>query len=252
LGVGHDLAVGCINTRVVSILGIAGLEDIVLGIVGSIVSASDTIVNVLAKFGGVGASGVARFEAEGVGANEVSPLHHLNVRRTTTPCVREHDASHGVTTEISTMGVHLTTVVIRQHEELSLVHEANDLDVVGGPQELDTSQSASGNETSTVARFAAPGDHLAFDFTNGLPWLARGPETKIIQTIEKSGLAQGILVLGRRITNVVASLNTANEAEVGVDFIWNSRGIRKMFRCQRCGGVGTRNLSKSDIGSKSE
>jgi len=222
LSVGHDLAVGCVNTGVVSVLGVAGLEDVVLGVVGSVVSASNAVEDVLAIVGRVGTSGVTGLEAEGVGANEVSPLDHLNVRRTTTPCVGEHDASHGVTTEISTVGVHLTTVVVGHHKEFGLVHKANDLDVVGGLQELDASESASGNETCTVARLAAPSNHLAFDFTHGLPWLARGPETKVIQTIEKSGLTHGILVLGCGITNVVASLNTANETDVGVDFIWDS------------------------------
>jgi len=70
LGVGHDLAVGCVNTGVVSVLGVAGFEDVVLGIVGSVVSASNAVEDVLAIVSRVGTSGVAGLEAEGVGANE--------------------------------------------------------------------------------------------------------------------------------------------------------------------------------------
>jgi len=174
------LAVGCVDTGVVGILGVAGLKDVVLSIVGSVVGASDSVEDMLAIVGRVGASGVTGFEAEGIGTYEVGPLDHLNVSTTATERVGEHDTSHRVTTEISTVGVHLTTVVIRRHVEFGLVDEAHGLDVVRGLQELDTSQGASGNETGTVARLAAPGNHLAFDFTDGLSWSAGGPKTEVI------------------------------------------------------------------------
>jgi len=229
LSVGNDLAVGCVDTGEVGVLGIARLEDFILGGIGSVVGASNTVVDVLAVVGGVGAGWVAGLEAEGIGADEVGPLDDLDVRSTTTECVGEDDASHGITTEISTVGVHLTSRVTRCHVDFGLVHEAYDLDVVGGRQHLDTSEGAIGDEASTVASLAAPGNHFALNISHGLVWRTRGPKTKVIQTIEKRGLTHGLLVLGRGITDIVASLSTANEALIGVDFIWDSRRVRKMF-----------------------
>jgi hypothetical protein len=112
-------------------------------------SASDAVVDVFAVVGGVGTRRVTCLKAEGVGSQEVGPFHDLNVR--TAECVGEHDASHRVTTEISTMGVHLATIVTSHHVNLGLVHEAHGLDIIGRLQELDTSKCAGGDEASTVS-----------------------------------------------------------------------------------------------------
>ena len=70
LRVGHDLAVLGVSTGEVLVITLARLEGTVLGVVGSVVVATDTIVDVLAEVGSVGAVGVAGLEAEGVAAHE--------------------------------------------------------------------------------------------------------------------------------------------------------------------------------------
>jgi len=75
--------------------------------------------------------------------------------------------------------IHLTTKVTVHHVNLGLVHETDGLDIIGCPQELNTSKCPFGDEAGTVAGFCAPCNHLAFDFTDGLPWLARSPEAKV-------------------------------------------------------------------------
>jgi len=65
--VGGDSTVGSgVHPREVSVVGLAGFEDLVLGSIGGVVSASDTVVNVLAEVGSVLAGRVASFEAERV------------------------------------------------------------------------------------------------------------------------------------------------------------------------------------------
>ena len=70
LGVGDDLAVGGVDTGEVGVFGVAGFENLVLGGVGGVEGASDTVVDVLAVVGGIGTGGVTCFEAEGVGSEE--------------------------------------------------------------------------------------------------------------------------------------------------------------------------------------
>jgi len=80
------------------------------------------------------------------------------------------------------MRVHLTTKVTCDHVDLSLVHEANQLDVVGSLEELETSQGSLGNETSSMARLGAPCNHFAFNFADGLAGFRRSPEAEIYRT----------------------------------------------------------------------
>jgi len=75
--------------------------------------------------------------------------------------------------------VHLSTKVPVGHVYLSLVDETNNLDIVGSFKELETSQGALGDEAGTVARLGAPGNHLAFDVSDSLAGLRRGPQAEI-------------------------------------------------------------------------
>lgn len=71
LRVGLDLAGWIrINAGEVLVVALARLERPVLGAVGGIVGASNTVINVLAEVASVGASGVADLEAEEVSAKE--------------------------------------------------------------------------------------------------------------------------------------------------------------------------------------
>jgi hypothetical protein len=59
-----------VNAWIVLVVAEARFEGAVLGIVGCVVGASDTVEDVFAEMSGVGACGVARFEAEEIAAHE--------------------------------------------------------------------------------------------------------------------------------------------------------------------------------------
>jgi len=141
----------------------------------------------------VGTAGVAEFHAEAVATNEVVPFDSLDWRAG--EVIREHDASHWVTTEIGTVGVHLTSKVVLEHVDLGLVDEANDLDVVGGLHELDARQGTRGDQTGTMARLRAISDHDPFDITDFLAHIGGTPEAEVIEAVQPSGLAERVLVL---------------------------------------------------------
>jgi len=80
LTVGLDLTVGIgVDTGVVLVVTLARLEGTVLGVVGGIVSTSDTVVDVFTEVSSVGASGVTSLETESVTTHEVVPLDDLLV-----------------------------------------------------------------------------------------------------------------------------------------------------------------------------
>jgi hypothetical protein len=74
LAVGHDGAVLGVDTREVLIVTLAGLEGTVLGVVGSVVGATDTVETMLAEVGGVGVGGIANLDTEGVTTHEAISL----------------------------------------------------------------------------------------------------------------------------------------------------------------------------------
>lgn len=193
------------------------LKDLVLGVVRRVVGAANTIEDVLAVLSSVRLRRVASLEAESVSAHEVVPFNCLN--RRSSPCGREHDTTHRITTEVGTMRVHFTTIVTGLHIYLGLVNEPDDLNVVRGLQVLQTSNGFSRNETCAVARLGAPSDHFAFNVTNGFSWFVRSPKTKIVGAIDIRGLAKRLLILGGRVANVVTDLGTTNKSCVGIDFV---------------------------------
>ena len=72
MSVGHNLTIASVNTREVLVVTLARLEGTVLRVVGGVVVATDTIVDVLAEVGSVGAVGVTRLEAELVSTDEAA------------------------------------------------------------------------------------------------------------------------------------------------------------------------------------
>jgi len=172
-----------VDTGEVLVLTLARLEDAVDIGSGGVVLAADTVKDVLAKVLGVGAFGVACLEAENVAAHEVVPLLDLHVRA---KGVGEYETSERVTALVSTVRVHLSSTVICLEVDLGLVNVADDLDVVRGLHELDTGESASGNETSAAAGLGAPGDGLALDVANDTVGLRRAPDAKVIKAREKA------------------------------------------------------------------
>lgn len=182
LSVGLDLSGGVgVDTGEVLVVTLARFECSVLGVVGSIVSASDTIEDMLAVVGSIGTGRVAGLEAECATAHEVVPLNHLLV--TVVVAVRPgggvDKATEGVATEVGTVRVKLSSVVIRGEVNEGLVDETNNLDIVGGLHELNTLKGTSGDETATVTGLGAPGDLLLFCFSNGRGTVGRCPEAEI-------------------------------------------------------------------------
>ena len=77
------------------------------------------------------------------------------------------------------MRVHLAAKVSRQHIDIRLFHEADDLDVVGCLGELHPCDRAVGDDTAAMPWLGAPRDHFAFDLTNLLPRVRGRPETEV-------------------------------------------------------------------------
>jgi len=217
LSVGHDLAVRCVDTRVVGVISIAGLESVVLGVVWGIECAANTVKDVFAIVGSIGSRRITGLEAESIPAHEVGPLHDLNVL--TGPNVRKDHTTHRVTAEISTVGVHFTSVIVGSHIDLGLVKKTNDLDVIGSFQILDTGNGFGRNKTCTMPSLCTPGNHLAFYFTDSFAWFWRSPEAEITRAINVSCLAKGILVFSGRITDVISELDATNEPLVCVNLV---------------------------------
>jgi len=222
LSVGLDLAGGVgVDTGEVLVITLAGLECAVLGVVGSIVGASDTIEDMLAVVGSMGTGRVADLEAEDVTTHEVVPFNYLLV--TVVVAVRPgggvDQATERIATEVGTMRVKLSSEVIRGEVNEGLVDETDNLDVVGGLHELNTLKSARGDETTTVTRLGAPGDFLLFRVSNGCWTGGRCPEAEIVNRIDDGSLAERFLVLRRRITPIETELRAANTV-VGVGLVW--------------------------------
>ena len=97
------------------------------------------------------------------------PLDHLLiiVLVITTPSIREEETSKGVSSEIGTMRVHLASRIIGSEVDEGLVDKTDDLDVVGGPHELNALESATGDEASSMTGLGAPRDSFVFSLANG-------------------------------------------------------------------------------------
>lgn len=77
------------------------------------------------------------------------------------------------------MGVHLPSRVIGLEVGLGLVNETDDLNVVWGPCELDTLESATGDKTCAVTRLGTPGDGLVLGLADGGRAIRWSPDTEI-------------------------------------------------------------------------
>ena len=169
LSVGLDLAsrIG-VNAGEVLVVAIARLEGTVLGIVGGVVGASDTVEDVFAEASSVGTSRIASLEAESVTTHEVVPLDDLLViGATVRPGGGVEKSSEGVTAKVCAMGVEFSSIVISLEVDEGLVDKTDDLNVVWGPHELNTLKGAGGDETRAMAGLGAPGNFLVFRLANG-------------------------------------------------------------------------------------
>ena len=113
--------------------------------------------------------------------DSLMPLYHLLVvvLVVTAPSIRVNETTKGIPSEISTVRVHLTSIVVGLEVDEGLVDEADDLDVVGGSHKLNTSESATGDEASAMAGLGTPCDGLVLGLTNGGGTIRWTPDTEI-------------------------------------------------------------------------
>jgi hypothetical protein len=123
------------------------------------------------------------------------------------------------TYEVSTVGVHFASKVVRLNINLALVNETDDLGIGRGPHELNTLKGITRDQTSATTGLGAPCNHLAFSVGDDRIRLARCPKTEVIDAVDEGSLAEGLLVLGGGVTNVVAMLETTDETLISVDHI---------------------------------
>jgi len=235
------LAGGGVDTREVLVIAVAGLEGPVLRCVGSVVSAADTVVDVLAEFGGVGAGGITCLNAERVSAHEIVPFDNLLeavlVAAVAREGVRIQKASKRVSTQVGTVGIEFTTEVTFLDVDQALMEKANDLDVIGRPHELDACQGTLGNQASSTARLRAPGDFLALSVGDGGVRIDGSPEAEIIEAVHKGRLAKRFRAFGCGVADVVTSLTTAEQV-VRIGLVRYTARVGKVFGGERSGRSG--------------
>jgi hypothetical protein len=206
-----------------------------LSVVGSIIGASDPVKDVFAEASSVGASRVASLDTERVAADEVVPLDDLLVIvAATRECGGVEETAKGVTTKVGTMGVELSSIVIGLEVNESLINEADNLDVVWGPHKLDTLEGSSGDEATAMTGLSAPGNFLMLRLANGGGTVRGSPETEVIDRVHDGSLAEGLLVLGRRVTPVETRLR-ATDTNVWVGLVWKVVVV-EMLRSQGSDG----------------
>lgn len=77
------------------------------------------------------------------------------------------------------MGVEFTTEVPIRNVDLSLVHEANDLNVVGRAGKLHAFQGVRGNQTSSVTGLCTPRNQLSLVISDGTVGVDGTPDAEI-------------------------------------------------------------------------
>lgn len=230
-------------------VALAGLEGTVNVSSGSVVGATDTIVDMFTELGGVGASRVASLETEGVSSHEVVPLDDLGVLVLVSPagweCIGEDEATKGVATLISAVGIHLTSGVVRLDVDQGLVDMPSDLDIVGGLHELNAGEGASGDDTGATTGLSAPGDGLALGVADDGVGLGSTPQAKVVDGVDHGRLALGLLVFSGGTTLVETELR-ATFASAGVSLVGEVVPVKVP------GGKRNTVLSESDSGESEE
>jgi len=223
LVVGGDLAVSTgVDTRGVLVVALASLED-ARG-VGSrrIVRATDTVIDVVAVLGRVGDVGVASLEAELARAHEAVPLNDLDevveVSIALGEGIGEHQATEGVTTLISAVGVELSSIIIGIVVDVSLVDQPSDLNVGRSDEELNGGDGVRRHHAGTVSGGRAPSNGRSLHVCDDITGLLTTPETEIRDGVDEAGLAHGAGASGGRVTDVVAGLRTTS-SRVGIDLV---------------------------------
>jgi hypothetical protein len=125
--VGDDLTADSVDTREVLRFTLAAFECAVNICSRSIELATDTIEDVFAEFGSVGACWVTSFQAEDLSTHEVVPFNSLDVVAIRAgQGITEEKATERVTTLISTMGVEFSSRIVGLDVNQFLFDVSND------------------------------------------------------------------------------------------------------------------------------
>lgn len=217
------------------VISFAVFKGTVLGGVGGIERATNTIVDVFAKGSSIGLGVITGLGTEEVTTEEVGPVPALLERTVVAAVGRESvavdETTDGVTTAVLPSGIELSTKVTVSNVQLGLVDEPNDLNVARTLDDLNTLQGTFRNKTGAAAFLGAPGNFFALAVTNGSVGVRRSEDAEVVNVVHKASLAHGVLVLSRRVTDVVARLRTT-VSSVLVDLVRNS-GIRDDFVNER-------------------
>jgi hypothetical protein len=226
-----------VDTGEVLVITKAGLESSVLGSVGGVVRAADTIKDVLAEVGGIGTSGVADLEAESIATHEVVPFNNLlvGVVGAIAESVREDETTKRISSQVSTVGIEFTTKIVRLDVDQGLIDETNNLDVIRSPHELHTLEGTSGDNTSSEFGVGAPCDFLSLSVSNQRVWLWGSPETEVVKRVEERRLAERFGARGGRVTLVVTELSSTKKV-VGISLVRNAIGVVKVLGSKRNSG----------------
>lgn len=237
--VGRGSATGSVDTDGGHVVTITDLENTLLCVVGCVVCAPETVIDVLAEGLLILAGRVADFYTEAVATHEVCPVNDLLIRVIVTAVAWErvgiHETAKRVTAQISAVRVQLASIVISSDVDLSLINETGDLDVVWGFDELYALESTGGDKTSTVSRLCTPGHFLTFGVTNGGVGLWGSPEAEVVYVVYERSLTHGALVLGCGVANIVTNLGTAKGSGIIVDLVRDTRRIGIVFVNKRSG-----------------
>ena len=105
------------------------------------------------------------------------------------------------TYEVSAMGVELSSVIVGLEVDLGLVNEADDHDVVGGGDVLDTKEGTVGDDTSAMARLGAPSNFTSFTGANSVVGLAATPHAEVGNVIHKHCLEDEVQLACKPLRN---------------------------------------------------
>lgn len=182
---------------------------------GNVPSAAQDIVDVLAL--STLSLTPASTDAELVPAHEVGPLGDepwlalvLGVG------CGVHDTTDRVGQVVCTVRVHLATGISLWDTNVGEVTRTGDLDVVTGLDEVNTSQSAVRDESSTVSGLSAVSHGLSLEATDVDTSLRRSPDAPVVNTVDPGSLAArvGVPRVLSLETCVVTSLVPLSHARV--------------------------------------
>jgi len=233
LSVGHRNAIDAVDTRESLRVAVANFENTVLGSVGDVVGAPDTIVNMFAIMGSIGTFRITGFETELIATNKVVPFNHLLVGAVATaPCVGVNKSTQRVAPEICAMRIQFTSIVTVFNVDPALIEVTDKLDIILGLYPLKTCHCAFGYQAGTVSGFGAPCNHFSFSVGNRCITLRRTPNTKVIDGVEEESLAKRLLVFGCRVALVITDLAPTDEIGLGISLVRETAGISKSFGCK--------------------